>query len=61
MEGVAEIAKFYFGTANKKTVRRTRHLIDRKAIQVFRLGSIICARKSTLLAQIEEAERALAP
>ncbi len=40
------------------TDRQARHNIDKGRIPTFRMGAIICARKSTLLRGMEERERA---
>ena len=37
--------------------RRVYHLLERRQIPAFKLGGIWCARKSTLLADIERRER----
>ena len=41
-----------------RTTRQARHNIDKRRIPTFRMGAIICARKSTLLRWMEEQERA---
>jgi hypothetical protein len=57
LEGAEEIAKFMFRDKNKR--RRVYHLAESKnPIPVFRMGSILCARKSTLLRWIAEPEKA---
>ena len=38
--------------------RRVFYAAERKMIPIFRVGSKLCARKSTLRRQIEELERA---
>jgi hypothetical protein len=52
LEGADAIAEFMFGTKDKR--RRVYHLIG--VLPVFRLGNTICARKSALLAMIENQE-----
>lgn len=56
LRGADKIAEFMFG--DTKLRRQVYHLSERKNLPVFRLGSTICARKSTLLAWIAEQERA---
>jgi|HubBroStandDraft_6_1064221.scaffolds.fasta_scaffold169552_1 hypothetical protein len=58
LRGASEIAEFVFGDAEDR--RRVYHLaVEVKAEQrmpVFRLGNVICARRSTLLRWIAEQE-----
>ena len=50
LRGADEIAAFLFG--DKSYRRRVFHLVATSKIPVFRIGSMICARKSTLMAWI---------
>lgn len=64
LRGAAEIAEFVFGNAAER--RRVYHLAtevkEESRIPVFRLGNLLCARRSTLLRWIAEQEhRVLAP
>ena len=59
LEGAEEIARFMFGTASKR--RRVYHLAAHSNLPVFRLGEIICCRKSTLREWIDEQEKATRP
>jgi excisionase family DNA binding protein len=52
LEGAEAIAKFL----SVKT-RRVYHLAETQRLPVFRLGSTLCARRSTLLRWIEEMEQ----
>jgi hypothetical protein len=53
LRGADEIAEYVFGDAQERTrIYQLTH-----ALPFFRMGSIICARKSTLLAWIDEQER----
>ena len=52
--GAEQISKFMFGTASKR--RQIYWLADNGEIPVFRLGSMMCARKSTLLRHITNRE-----
>ncbi|MBT1517317.1 hypothetical protein KIP88_44175 [Bradyrhizobium sp. SRL28] len=45
-----------FGSTGKP--RRVYHLAARSDLSLFRLGDVICGRKSTLLASIDEQEKA---
>ncbi len=54
LEGAEAIAEFVFGDSGK---RRTIYHLDRtKAIPTFKMGTKVCARKSTLLAWIRSQE-----
>jgi hypothetical protein len=53
--GAEAIATFLFGRgANRK---RVYHLVEKSNLPVFRLGSVLCARKNILLGWIEVQER----
>jgi hypothetical protein len=55
LRGAEEIAKFLFGNRNQR--RKVCHLVATSNLPVFKIGSMICARKSVLLNWIEEQER----
>jgi hypothetical protein len=46
LRGAGEIAEFVFGAKNRK--RKVYYLAARDILPVFRVGSMLCARKSTL-------------
>ena len=52
--GADKIAEFLFGDPAKR--RKVYHLSEKTCLPVFRLGSVLCARKSTLVAWIEKQE-----
>jgi hypothetical protein len=54
LRGAAEIAEFLFGDRNLR--RKIFHLVATSNLPVFRLGSMICARKSILLKWIKDQE-----
>jgi hypothetical protein len=54
LRGAEEIALFLFG--DRKQRRRVYHLIATSNLPVFKLGSMICARKSVLLKWIADQE-----
>ncbi len=56
LRGAGQIATFLFGDVAAR--RRVYDLADSGALPVFRLGTTICARRSTLLAWIADQERA---
>lgn len=41
--------------------RRIYHLAEARRLPIFRLGSVLCARRSTLVTWIEEMERRSTP
>jgi hypothetical protein len=55
LRGAAEIAVFLFGDKHYK--RKVYYLAERGFIPVFRVGSMVCARKSTLTEWIASMER----
>jgi hypothetical protein len=55
LEGAEEIARFMFGSPDKR--RRVYHLAARSDLPLFRLGEVICGRRSTLLAWIAKQEK----
>jgi hypothetical protein len=59
LEGAEEIARFMFGSPDKR--RRVYHLAASSDLPLFRLGEVICGRRSTLLAWIAEQEKARRP
>ncbi|TYO68493.1 hypothetical protein FXV83_00380 [Bradyrhizobium hipponense] len=59
LEGAEEIARFMFGSPDKR--RRVYHLAARSDLPLFRLGEVICGRRSTLLAWIAEQEKTTRP
>ena len=54
--GAAAIARFVFGDESER--RRVYWLADTGQLPVFRIGSILCARKSSILKAVELHERA---
>lgn len=54
LEGADEIALFLFGDRGEK--RKIYHLVQAGGLPFFRFGTVLCARKSTLLAWIKERE-----
>ncbi|WP_441256203.1 DNA-binding protein [Bradyrhizobium sp. 482_C4_N1_1] len=60
LEGAEAIARYMFGTGTATKRRRVYHLAATSDLPLFRLGEIICGRRSTLLAWIAEREQAAA-
>lgn len=57
LEGAQAIAEFLFGPDDKaRNRRRVYHIVETGRLPVFRLGSVLCARKSVLLEFIVEQE-----
>jgi hypothetical protein len=54
LRGAKAIALFLYGDSEKR--RKVYHLVATSNIRVFRLGSMICARKSVLLKWIKDQE-----
>jgi hypothetical protein len=55
LRGADKIAEFLFGDPKER--RKIYHLAETSRLPVFRLGAVLCARRSTLTAWIEEQER----
>jgi hypothetical protein len=60
LRGADEIAEFIFGERGSR--RKVYYLVECTKLPVFRLGSLLCARKSVLLSWISGQElKALPP
>jgi hypothetical protein len=55
LRGAEEIAAFLFGDKSQR--RKVYHLAETSRLPVFRLGSVLCARRSILMAWIAEQEQ----
>lgn len=55
LTGAAAIAAFLFGSSAYR--KKVYDLAEKSQLPVFRLGSIVCARKSVLIEWIEAQER----
>ena len=55
LRGADQIAEFLFGDRSER--RKVYHLAEKSCLPVFRLGSVLCARKSILMTWIEQQER----
>jgi hypothetical protein len=55
LRGADEIAAFLYNDKTQR--RRVYHLVETSYLPIFRLGAMICARKSVLLKWVEEQER----
>lgn len=55
LRGADTIAEFVFG--NKAERRKVYHLAETSRLPVFRLGSVLCARRSVLMAWIADQEQ----
>lgn len=56
LQGADQISEFMFGDPKKR--RTVYNLAEKARLPVFRLGSVLCARKSVLMRWIEEQEAA---
>ena len=54
LRGAEEIAQFLFGDRGQR--RKVYHLASTSTLPVFKLGSLLCARKSVLLKWVEAQE-----
>lgn len=54
LRGADEIAEFILGDPRQR--RKVYHMAETSRLPTFRLGSMLCARKSTLLRWIAEQE-----
>ena len=54
LKGAESIAEFVFGDRKKR--RQVYHLAQTGCLPLFKLGATLCARRSTLIASIEEKE-----
>lgn len=54
LRGADKIAEFLFGDPAER--RKIYHLVEKSQLPVFRLGTVLCARKSVLLAWIAAQE-----
>lgn len=54
LRGAEEIAKFLFGDAAQR--RKVYHLAEKTNFPIFRLGSLLCARRTKVLHWIAEQE-----
>ena len=54
LRGAAQIAEFLYGDRNHR--RKVFYLCERTNFPHFRIGAMICARKSSILRWIEEQE-----
>jgi hypothetical protein len=55
LRGADEIAVYLYGDAGQR--RKVYHLAETSRLPIFRLGSVLCARRSILIAWIAEQER----
>jgi hypothetical protein len=55
LRGADQIADFMFGESTHR--RRVYHLAESSRLPVFRLGSVLCARRSVLMAWIAAQEK----
>ncbi len=55
LRGADQIATFLFGSPNER--RKVYHLAETSQLPFFRLGAVLCCRRSVLLAWIAEQER----
>lgn len=59
LRGADQIAEYIFGDATHR--RKVYHLAETSRLPVFRLGSLLCARRSVLMGWIDRQERRSQP
>jgi hypothetical protein len=59
LRGADEIAEFIFG--ERRSRRKVYYLAECTKLPVFRLGSVLCARRSVLLNWISSQENRVSP
>ena len=59
LEGADAIARFIFGERGSR--RKIYYLVETSHLPVFRLGAVLCARKSVLMRWIEGQEIRVRP
>jgi hypothetical protein len=57
LSGAAAISLFLFASDAPRDRRKIYHLAEKSRLPVFRLGNVVCARKSVLLEWIREQEK----
>jgi len=55
LRGADQIAEYLFGSADDR--RKVYHLAETSRLPIFRLGSVLCARRSVLMEWITAQER----
>lgn len=55
LRGAEEISEFLFGARGQR--RKVYHLAEISKLPVFRLGSMLCARRSVVMGWIAEQEK----
>lgn len=63
MRGADEISRFIFGEATdpkqaEANIRAVYHLAGKGQLGLFKLGGVICGRRSTIMRRIEAQEQA---
>lgn len=57
LKGAAAIASYLFGSDGHRYRRKVYHWAETSKLPVFRLGSVLCARKSVLVDFIASQEK----
>jgi hypothetical protein len=55
LRGADSIAEFIFGSRTER--RKVYHLVEKSRLPTFRLGALLCARKTKLFEWIEQQEQ----
>jgi hypothetical protein len=57
LHGAEEIARFIYGSPDESYRRRIYYASDKHGLPTFKLGGVVCARKSTILKWIADQEK----
>jgi hypothetical protein len=57
LRGAEAIAAFLYGSSSVKMRRKVYYLAEKSKIPIFRLGSMLCARRTVFLKWIAEQEQ----
>lgn len=58
MNGAGPIAEFIYGEDNEPNRRKVYHLSDKHGLPTFKLGGVLCGRRSTIMRWVEQQEGA---
>jgi hypothetical protein len=58
MRGAGPLAEFFYGEDNEANRRKIYHLSDKHGLPTFKLGGVLCGRRSTIMRWVEQQEGA---
>jgi hypothetical protein len=56
LQGAKAIAMFMYGRCDQKAQRKIFHLVEKTNFPSFKVGSMICARRSVIIAWVRKME-----